>query len=419
MNKTLLKQLTSARQAARSLALLPTAKKNAVLKSLAKILLAHQKAILLANTKDLAAVPPDYPLRDRLTLTPERLEQICASIVAVTKLPDPIGELLETNRRPSGITVQRVRVPFGVIGVIYEARPNVTTEVVSLCLKTGNAVVLKGGKDAFYTNTTLIHLIQKTLRQHNINSSAIQLIDPRDRTITEQLLQAHGYVDVLIPRGGNNLIQYVREHATIPVIETGAGVCHTYVEKTANLKQAVDIAVNAKTRRCTVCNTLDCLVVDKAITKTFLPPLAKALAQKQVLIYADPASYTILKKLYPPELLAHATTEHYGKEFLSLTLSIKTVRNSAEALQFIQDHTSGHSEAIITQNKKLAQQFTQTIDAAAVYVNTSTAFTDGFEFGLGAEIGISTQKLHARGPMGLKELTTYKWVVTSEGKTRN
>lgn len=419
MNTLLKKQLTSARQAARSLALVPTAKKNAVLKSIAKTLQINQNSILLANKKDLAAVPPDYPLRDRLTLTLERLEQICASIIAVTKLSDPIGELLDRTTRPSGITVQRVRVPFGVIGVIYEARPNVTTEVVSLCLKTGNTVVLKGGKDAYYTNQVLVKLIQACLHKHKIDAAAVQLINPRDRSLTEELLKAHGYVDMLIPRGGNNLIQYVREHATIPVIETGAGVCHTYVERTAQIARAVGIVRNAKTRRPSVCNTLDCLVVDQAITKTFLPALAKALAVKNVFIYADTPSYTILQKQYPRNLLDKAKPEHYGKEFLSLTLAIKTVKDSTQALQFIQDHTSGHSEAIITQNKTLAKQFTQTIDAAAVYVNTSTAFTDGFEFGLGAEIGISTQKLHARGPMGLKELTTYKWVVTSDGKTRD
>ncbi|MFA5995733.1 MAG: glutamate-5-semialdehyde dehydrogenase [Patescibacteria group bacterium] len=419
MHKHLIQQLIKARTASRILNIISTKQKNAVLVTLANLLQKNTNKILKANQKDLAILPADYAMRDRLLLTPERIKQLSVSLLAVTKLTDPIGEVLDTTKRPSGITVTRVRVPFGVIGVIYEARPNVTIEVASLCLKTGNAVLLKGSKDAFCTNTILVKLIQQSLQLHNLNKYSVQLIDPYDRQLTTDLLQAHGYVDVVIPRGSNRLIQYVREQATVPVIETGAGVCHTYVEKTANVNQAVQIIVNAKTRRYTVCNTLDCLVLDKAITKKLLPKLALVLQKYQIQIFADKFSYQILKKYYPTSLLNKVNPDkHYGQEFLAPKLAIKTVINYQPAIAFIQKHTSGHSEAIITHNKKLANDFINNIDAATIYVNTSTAFTDGFEFGLGAEIGISTQKLHARGPMGLTALTTYKWLVTSQGKIR-
>lgn len=418
MNAALHTQLIQARQSSYTLQNVSTSKKNAVLKTLAAELVKNSSVIIKANAKDFSQLPADYALTDRLRLTKDRIISMADSLLAVTKLADPIGEVLEKNVQPSGITVARVRVPVGVLGVIYEARPNVTIEIFSLCFKTSNVVILKGSRDAFHTNKALLQCIQTSLTKKAISKDVVQLIDPFNRELTTQLLQADGLVDIIIPRGSERLIEFVRKNATVPTIETGAGVCHTYVEHTADITLAAKIIVNAKTRRCTVCNSLDTLVVDGSISKALFEKLCPALASKEVLICADSKSYTLLKKIYPKELLKKATSKHFGKEFLSLTMSIKTVKNADEALQFIQDHTSGHSEAIITTNKTLENRFTREIDAAAVYVNTSTAFTDGFEFGLGAEVGISTQKLHARGPMGLTALTTYKWIITSAGKIR-
>lgn len=418
MNPALRTQLLQARQSSYTLQNVSTSKKNAVLKTLATELVKNNTVIIKANAKDFAQLPADYALTDRLRLTKDRIIAMADSLMAVTKLADPIGEVLEKSLQPSGITVSRVRVPVGVLGVIYEARPNVTVEIFSLCFKTSNAVILKGSRDAFYTNTALLKCIHTSLTKNGISKDVVQLIDPFNRELTTQLLQADGLVDIIIPRGSERLIEFVRKNATVPTIETGAGVCHTYVERTANMKLAAKVIVNAKTRRCTVCNSLDTLVVDESISTILFKQLCPLLADKEVLIYADNKSYTALKNIYPKTLLKKASNKHFGKEFLSLTMSVKTVKNANEALRFIQQHTSGHSEAIITTNKTLAHTFTRQIDAAAVYVNTSTAFTDGFEFGLGAEVGISTQKLHARGPMGLTALTTYKWIVTSAGKIR-
>jgi len=416
---TILKQLTATKRASYDVALLSTQKKNAALKALAKALRKNTQVILRANQKDLAAVPADYSMTDRLRLSVQRIEHMAHSLEAVAKLADPIGDIISTNQRPTGLKLKKVRVPLGVLGVIYEARPNVTTEIFSLAFKTGNAVVLRGSRDAYYSNQALVGIIQAILDQYKLPQDLIYLVNPNDQAAGDALLRAHGLIDVLIPRGSNRLIQYVRDTATVPVIETGAGVCHTYVEASADLTVASRIVMNAKTRRVSVCNALDCIVVDKAISRKLFTTLAPQLAKTQVVLHADPASYAILKTLYPTTLLHKARKKDFGKEWLSLHLTIKTVAQFKEALSFIQEHTSGHSEAIITSTQKLADQFTQQIDAAAVYVNTSTAFTDGFEFGLGAEVGISTQKLHARGPMGLTELTTYKWVVTSAGAIRN
>jgi glutamate-5-semialdehyde dehydrogenase len=418
MHKLLHSQLQRAKHASFELGSLSTNQKNAVLLSLAQELHRQEHTILRANQKDLQALPTDYPMRDRLLLNTERLHNMSTSLKAVVQLHDPIGQILDKRKQPSGITITRRRVPLGVVGIIYEARPNVTIEIFSLGFKTGNAIILKGSKDAFETNKILVRCIQASLTKHGISKEAVQLINPLQRELTEQLLQAHGLVDVIIPRGSNRLIQFVRETAKVPVIETGAGVCHTYIEQSANLTKALKIVVNAKTRRPTVCNTLDCLVLDQAILNTFLPSLAKALQPFNVVIHADAPSYKLLQTHYPNTLLKKATPADFGTEYLSLQLAIKTVPHANEGIAFVQAFTSGHSEAIMTNNSKIAQQFTQLIDAAAVYVNTSIAFTDGFEFGLGAEVGISTQKLHARGPMGLNDLTTYKWIVTSQGKIR-
>lgn len=406
-------KLSQAKLASRSLAHLPHAKRNQVLGFLATELTRHTAEILRANAKDLARVPRAYAMRDRLTLTRQRIRQMADSIHAVQLLPDPLGQRLDRTKRPSGLVIERRTVPLGLVAVIYEARPNVTVEVASLCIKTGNAVALKGGSDAYYSNVAIVRCIQRALRRAHCNTNAAILVKD-----AETVLRAHGVVDVAIPRGSNRLIQFVRETATVPVIETGAGVCHTFVEKSANVKLAAKVITNAKVRRCTVCNAIDCLVVEQAIAKRLFGQLAPHLRRHQVELRADPASYVMLKKLYPAKLLKKATAADFGHEFLSLRMSIKTVPSATAGIQFVQQHTSGHSEAIITANKKFATAFQQLVDAAAVYVNTSTAFTDGFEFGLGAEVGISTQKLHARGPMGLQALTTYKWFVTSRGAIR-
>lgn len=419
MNKTLEKQLKSAKQASYELQSLPTAKKNSVLKTLATLLTNNKASILRANAQDFARLPASYPLADRLRLTDERIADSATGLRAVSQLKDPIGQLLERSKQPTGIITSRVRVPIGVLGIIYEARPNVTLEIFSLCIKTGNAVVLKGGRDAQQTNLVLLKYIRQSLQHHHVNSQMIQMIDPFKRALTTQFLAADNYIDMIIPRGSASLIQYVRKNSSIPTVETGAGVCHTYVEHTANIQKAVKIIINAKTRRPAVCNALDTLVIDQSINSSLLQQLAKPLSDHKVTIYADSQSYKSLRKHYPIKLLKHALPRHYGKEFLGLSMSIKTVESFDEAITFIQHYTSGHSEAIITSNQIKANMFTQNIDAGAVYVNTSTAFTDGFEFGLGAEIGISTQKMHARGPMGLEALTTYKWVVSSNGKIRN
>ncbi len=419
MNAQLKKQLIAVRKASYEVLTLSVKEKNAILKTLAELLRKNSSLILRANKKDFANLPDGYAMKDRLLLTSERVEYMAKSLLAVIKLKDPIGEVLSTHKQAHGITVQQVRVPIGVLGVIYEARPNVTVEIVSLCIKTGNAVVLKGSRSAHHTNLVLVKLIRQALKKHSIDPRCVQLIDPFNRKLTEQLMQAEEYVDILIPRGSDRLIQFVRKHASIPTIETGAGVCHTYVERSADITKAAAIIVNAKTRRPTVCNTLDTLVVDEVIVRQLAKAMASNLAKHNVTIYADTKSYAALKKIYPERLLKKATTRHYGKEFLSYTMSIKTVKQFDAGLRFVQEHTSGHSEAIITKNTKRAKQFMQQIDAAAVYTNTSTAFTDGFEYGLGAEIGISTQKMHARGPMGLTALTTYKWMVTSAGATRD
>ena len=339
-------------------------------------------------------------------------------MLAVAKLPDPIGEISDEKRRPSGIVVSRMRVPLGVLGVIYEARPNVTIEISSLGLKSGNAIVLKGGKEAINSNQILVKIIQKALVKNGFSKYTVQLIGTNQRSLVADMIRMNKYIDVIVPRGGRRLIDFVRDNASVPVIETGAGVCHTYVEKSADLKKAVRIVVNAKTQRPSVCNALDTLVLDSQIAKKFLALLSEELSKHSVLLRADSVSYYILKKYYPNSLLKKAKLSDFSKEFLGLEMSIKTVNNAKQAMDFIQEYSSGHSEAILTKNAKLGQIFLRTIDAAAVYVNTSTRFTDGFEFGLGAEVGISTQKLHARGPMGLKALTSMKWIVNSDWKGR-
>lgn len=418
MQQHLEQQLTRAKKASRTLAHLSTAKKNACLQAMARALHTNRKAILAANARDLTKQGPEYPLRDRLLLTESRLAAMAEGVRTVTALADPVGEILEKRILPNRLHLSRVRTPLGVIGIIYEARPNVTVEIASLTIKTGNAAVLKGGEDAHETNTILVQMIRRVLERHRMPEDSVVMIDSFDRSVSDELMQANEYLDLLIPRGSDRLIQYVRQHATVPVIETGAGVCHTYVEKSADLAKAVRVVENAKTRRTGVCNALDTILVDASVSKPFFTKLAPVFARHSVELFADAKSYLALSRLYPAELLIKAAPTDFGREFLSMKCSVKIVKNTDEAIAFIQEKTSGHSEAILTKNQKVARRFTEEIDAAALYVNTSTAFTDGFQFGLGAEIGISTQKLHARGPMALRELTSYKWIIRGNGQIR-
>jgi len=390
---------------------------NKVLEDVAAEAIAQTAYLLQENRKDLDRMDISDPKYDRLKLTAERIQAIAGDIIAVTKLESPLGQVISENTRPNGLHISKIRVPLGVVGVIYEARPNVTFDVFALCFKTGNISILKGGSDADHSNRAIIATIHSVLKSHNIDINAATLL-PVEREATEALLNAVGYVDVLIPRGSQSLINYVRNNSKVPVIETGAGIVHTYFDETADLEKGTEIISNAKTRRVSVCNSLDCLMINQSRLND-LPAIATKLAEKQVELFADEQAYSILQGHYPAQLLNLAEPEHFGTEFLSLKLAIKTVGNLNEALDHIARYSSKHSEAIISEDAANIETFLNRVDAAAVYANASTAFTDGAQFGLGAEIGISTQKLHARGPMGLEELTSYKWVVKGDGQVRN
>lgn len=387
-----------------------------VLKELAEALVLHSAEILAENLKDLARMPIEDPKYDRLKLSQERIQGIANDIKSVAGLTSPLGEILSDRTLENQLHIQKIRVPLGVIGVIYEARPNVTADVFSLCFKTGNVAVLKGGSDAEFSNLAITKVIQSVLSKHEINPDVLTLL-PAERAATDALLHAVGFVDVLIPRGSQSLISYVRAESKIPVIETGAGIVHTYFDESGNLEKGKAIVFNAKTRRVSVCNSLDCLLINQNRLAD-LPALLSPLADGQVELFADEKSYEILKHTYPSTLLNRAKPEHFGTEFLSLKLAVKTVSDLEEALNHIADYSSKHSEAIISEDADHIAKFLNRVDAAAVYANASTGFTDGAQFGLGAEIGISTQKLHARGPMGLDELTSYKWVVQGDGQIR-
>lgn len=372
--------------------------------------------ILQANRRDLERMSESDPKYDRLMLTRERLAGITADMRRVASLPSPLGRTLASYDRPNGMHIDKVSVPFGVIGIIYEARPNVTFDVFALCMKSGNVCILKGGSDAHDSNTALINIINRVLISHRIDSNTAVLL-PNDHRYTDQLLTAVGKVDLVIPRGSSRLINYVREHALVPVIETGAGICHTYFDEAGDLEKGRRIVCNAKTRRVSVCNALDCLIVHQK-RLTDLPALCAPLAGKQVIIYADPQARDALAGQYPDELLQPATAESFGTEFLDYKMAVKTVASFDEALTHIARYSSKHSECIVTEDEEHKRRFTRQVDAACVYTNVSTAFTDGGQFGFGAEIGISTQKLHARGPMALPELTTYKYIISGNGQTR-
>ena len=402
--------------ARRELALLNDDIINQILNAVADAAIAETPFILAENEKDLARMDKNDPKYDRLKLTEERLKGIAADTRNVATLPSPLGKVLKESVRPNGMRLTKVSVPFGVIGIIYEARPNVSFDVFSLCLKSGNACILKGGSDADCSNRAIISVIHEVLRKFNINPHIVELL-PADREATAALLNAVGYVDLIIPRGSSSLIHFVRENAKIPVIETGAGICHTYFDEFGDVNKGAAIIHNAKTRRVSVCNALDCAIIhEKRLTD--LPMLCEKLKDSHVIIYADAQAYQALKNRYPAELLEHAKAESFGTEFLDYKMAVKTVKSFEDALGHIQENSSKHSECIVTENKERAALFTKIVDAACVYTNVSTAFTDGAQFGLGAEIGISTQKLHARGPMGLEEITSYKWVIEGDGQTR-
>ena len=409
-------QFENALNASRELNLLSVGKINDVLNKIADAAEKSTDFILRENQKDLARMENTDPKYDRLKLTADRLKSIANDIRNVVLLPSPVGRVLSDSIRSNGLKITKITVPFGVIGIVFEARPNVTFDVFSLCLKSGNTCVLKGGSDALNSNQAIVSLIHKILESCNINKNILTLL-PSGREATTELLNARGYVDLIIPRGSQGLIDYVRKNATIPVIETGAGICHTYFDEFGDLTKGIQIVNNAKTRRVSVCNALDCLIIHKSR----LPDLklfAKLLSKSDVEIYADKSSYDVLEGKYPEHLLKPATAESFGTEFLSYKMAIKTVASFDEAITHIAKYSSKHSEAIISENKTNCDLFLKIVDAAAVYVNASTAFTDGAQFGLGAEIGISTQKLHARGPMGLEELTSYKWLIQGDGQIR-
>ena len=402
--------------ASRELALLNDDIINQILNAVADAAIAETPFILAENKKDLARMDKNDPKYDRLKLTKERLKGIAADTRNVATLPSPLGKVLKESVRPNGMRLTKVSVPFGVIGLIYEARPNVSFDVFSLCLKSGYACILKGGSDADCSNRAIISVIHEVLKKFNINPHIVELL-PADREATAALLNAVGYVDLIIPRGSSSLIHFVRENAKIPVIETGAGICHTYFDEFGDVNKGAAIIHNAKTRRVSVCNALDCAIIhEKRLID--LPMLCEKLKDSHVIIYADAQAYQALKNRYPAELLEHAKAESFGTEFLDYKMAVKTVKSFEDALGHIQENSSKHSECIVTENKERAALFTKIVDAACVYTNVSTAFTDGAQFGLGAEIGISTQKLHARGPMGLEEITSYKWVIEGDGQTR-
>ena len=404
------------RLASRTLAFYDENKINEVLCAVADATEAQTSRILEANAKDLAKMDKANPKYDRLKLTEERIQGIADGIRMVTKLPSPIGRLLGSSVRPNGMQLKKVSVPFGVIGMVYEARPNVTLDVFSLCFKSGNACLLKGGSDADASNRAIVEVIHEVLKTHGVNPQVVALLPP-DHESTAELLHARGYVDLLIPRGGRGLIDFVRQHATIPVIETGAGVCHTYFDCEGDVVKGAAIVKNAKTRRVSVCNALDCLLVHRERVAD-LPMICGGMEDSKVMIYADEEAHQTLSATYPKELLQPSTEESYGTEFLDYKMAVKVVGSLEEAVMHIAKCGSGHSECIVTENKASADYFVKAVDAACVYVNVPTSFTDGGEFGLGAEIGISTQKLHASGPMGLEALNTYKWVIEGEGQIR-
>ncbi|MDR0866507.1 MAG: glutamate-5-semialdehyde dehydrogenase [Candidatus Symbiothrix sp.] len=409
-------EFQAAKRAGKALAFLDNNTINKVLLAIGDSVLAQTSLLLSENQKDLDRMDPSDPKYDRLKLTAGRIESIVSDLKNVAALPSPVGRILMETTRPNGMKITKISVPFGLIGIIYEARPNVSLDVFSLCFKSGNACMLKGGSDAGYSNRAIVKIIRDVLEAHQIPVACCTLL-PTGREATTALLHAEGMVDLIIPRGSQSLIRFVRENAKIPVIETGAGICHTYFDIVGNKEIGREIINNAKTRRVSVCNALDCLIIHEERLDD-LPFLCEKLAESRVIIYADEQAFAALSGFYPGDLLQPATEESFGTEFLDYKMSIQTVANPEEALEHIARYSSKHSECIISENPATVAWFQRTVDAACIYENVSTAFTDGAQFGLGAEIGISTQKLHARGPMALEELTTYKWIINGSGQIR-
>jgi len=410
----------AARKASRKLARLSTEDKNRVLLNLAGLLRSDQSDVLSANLSDYQEAKSDGmndSLLDRLLLTSERLNGTADEVQRVAELTDPIGEVIETNSQPNGLITSRRRVPLGVVGSIYEARPNVTVDIFGLCLKSGNACILRGGKETIRSNTALVTMLRKALSDAGVTTDAVQFVDNPDRALVDHLLKMNEYIDLLVPRGGASLVKFVAENATMPAVTGGIGVCHTYVDRAADLKMAAEIVHNAKVRRPSICNALDTVLVHSEIAADGLRLIAKELTASGVELHCDNRALSILGP-DAPDLTMPANEDDWGKEFLSLTAAVKVVDSLDDALEHIETYGSGHSEAIITEDDEAATRFLDEVDAAAVYVNASTQFTDGGQFGLGSEVGISTQKFHARGPMGLKELTSYKWVIVGKGQIR-
>jgi len=403
--------------ASRKLALADQSTINQLLNDLAEAAVANTEIILKENQKDLVRMSESDPKYDRLKLTAQRIKDIAKDLVNVSQLPSPLGRILDQRKHQNGMKLTKISVPLGVVGIIYEARPNVTFDVFSLCIKSGNACVLKGGSDAEFSNIAIVKIIKEVINKYDLDEHILALL-PAEREATTELLNAVGYVDIIIPRGSQNLINYVRENARVPTIETGAGIVHTYVDKSANLGKSIKIVNNAKTRRVSVCNALDCLIIHEDRLRD-LAEIVKPLLENKVMIYADQKAFNAIGASYPGDLIQLAEEEHFGTEFLDYKMAIKTVSALDEALDHISKYSSKHSEAIIAEDKAVIDKFLKSVDASSVYANTSTAFTDGAQFGLGAEIGISTQKLHARGPMALEEMTSYKWVIRGEGQIRD
>ncbi|MFA6523650.1 MAG: glutamate-5-semialdehyde dehydrogenase [Candidatus Peribacteraceae bacterium] len=409
-------QFQSAKDASRQLARVQDDVINGVLQKLATNLEKDTPVILATNGKDTAKMRSEDPKFDRLLLTKERINNIAKDVRAVAKLPSPVGKILEERTRPNGLHLQKISTPLGVIGIVYEARPNVTVDSFALCFKTRNACILKGGSDAAASNDAIVATIRRTLREAGLPEDCLVLLPP-DRSAVAELLHARGFVDVVIPRGGQKLIEFVREEASIPVIETGAGIVHIYIDASADISMAASVIFNAKTRRPSVCNAVDTVLVHKDMLPKLIDIVAP-LREKDVRIFADERAFKHLEGAYDKALLERAKEEHFGTEFLSLRMSIATADDLDAALAHIRKYSSAHSESIIAKDDAMIERFLREVDAAAVYANASTAFTDGGEFGMGAEIGISTQKLHVRGPMGLEALTSYKWVVRGKGQVR-
>lgn len=414
--KTIEKELINSQKAKDSIMQLGHERKKAILSNIADRLLETKSEIITANVLDLANMATDDPKFDRLKLTDERIEGLAASVRDVSELVDPTNKILSSNRLENGLLIEKKTVALGVVAVIYEARPNVTIDVAALCIQSGNVCLLRGGSDAWNTNNFLVRLIQDVLKKHDVDINIVQLL-PTDRELVIDLLQATKYVDIIIPRGSQSLIEYVREHAKVPVIETGAGVCHTYVDASADLDKAAKIVANAKISRPSVCNSLDTILINELVAADFIAKVIPYLKDAEVEVFADSTCYSIFEALNYP-FLARANEEDFGREFLDLKCSIKVVKDLDETLCHIAKYSSKHSECIVSSSAENISIFMNRVDAAAVYSNASTRFTDGGEFGLGAEIGISTQKLHARGPFALEKLVTEKWFVTGDGQIR-